>query len=92
MLLVELLHSPNPAVLLAAAEALLELAKVRWWWLLQWWLLQRLSRRVQVWEAAGGHQSGSSSVGAAGAGLKRAGMVPFDEQSHWSVRADVPPW
>lgn len=29
MLLVELLHSPNPAVLLAAAEALLELAKVR---------------------------------------------------------------
>ena len=29
MLLVELLHSTNPAVLLAAAQALLELAKVR---------------------------------------------------------------
>jgi hypothetical protein len=28
VLLVELLHSPNAAVLLAAAEALLELAKV----------------------------------------------------------------
>ena len=42
MLLVELLHSPNAAVLLAAAEALLQLAKVggwgdadpqAWWWL-----------------------------------------------------------
>jgi hypothetical protein len=30
VLLVELLHSTNPAVLLAAAQALLELAKVRW--------------------------------------------------------------
>ena len=29
MLLVELLHSTNPAVLLAAAQALLDLAKVR---------------------------------------------------------------
>jgi hypothetical protein len=30
VLLVELLHSPNAAVLLAAAEALLQLARVRW--------------------------------------------------------------
>jgi len=29
VLLVELLHSPNPAVLLAAAQALLDLANVR---------------------------------------------------------------